>query len=577
MNDGIQIGRDKLTGRPFYLPFDSFGVHYHLVGATGKGKTTFLIALLAGLLCHPLYRRVGVFILDRMGGFSMAIKRFIASKYCPESVRRRFLCIETANEDRVVTLYPFEHRTEAELNFRVDHATELVVRGLEETNIGAMPRFKLWTGHTFQSDAALRLSLADSQYFLVRGPHRRRLVEMLPEHLRYDWLEILDARGSQEMTLLESSRNRLRPFWAYKIPRAQFGSTVNRMDVLHWLRSGAIVLVDLSPQGRVSDHMADCQAGMILNEILSTVRSLPPGEVYKHLLILDEFQRYIGPDIYNAIPEMRQKGTGCVFSHQSFSQLEHNGYDLTDLIFQAQNRVMFGVGGPDAAILAEEIASLKYNPKLLKDEIRHRSQRVVGHQVVELTGRARQTSDGTSWGDKDSVTYAPGGVSLPTRGEGTQHGGSRTNGETISTSEHLVPLHEEFEQVASRNYYTFDEQKKLIEKELRGKRPGEADIILANDSGVYDVEVEAFGPGHLRLDWHEVERRLPGVVDEYLAFLDRNFALPCFVSPEQVELEARLRLKELLQPRIELLADDPLVINGATREVLMTVEANPMD
>ncbi len=577
MIDGIPIGRDKHTGRSFVLPFSSFGVHYHLVGATGKGKTTFLIALLAGLLCHPTCRRMGVFILDRMGGFSMAIKRFVASKYCPESVRKRFIYIETANEDRVVTLYPFEHRTEAELNFRVDHATELVVRGLEETNVGAMPRFKLWTGHTFQSDAALRLSLSDSQYFLVRGPHRRRLVEMLPERLRYDWLEILDARGSQETTLLESTRNRLRPFWAYKIPRAQFGSTVNRMDVLDWLKSGAVVLFDLSPQGRVSDHMADCQAGMILNEILNTVRSLPPGEVYRHLLVLDEFQRYIGPDIYNAIPEMRQKGTGCLFSHQSFSQLERNGYNLTDLIFQAQNRVMFGVGGPDAAILAEEIASLKYDPKLLKEEIRHRSQRLVGHQIVELTSRGRATADGTNWGDKDSVNYPAGGVGSPTRGEGSQRGGSRTNTETTTTSQHLLPVHEEFDQVASRNYYTYDEQKKLIEQTLRSKPPGEAAIILANDSGVYDVEVEAFGPGHLGLEWHEIERRVPSVADEYQRFLEHNFALPCFVSPEQVEREAGLRLEALLRPRIELRADTPVVVDGATGEVMMPVEANPLD
>jgi len=67
--------------------------------------------------------------------------------------------------------------------------------------------------------------------------------------------------------------------------------------------------------------------------VLTTARSLPLGVRFPTFLILDEFQRFVGPDLEPAIPEVRQLGIKLVLSHQSLSQLKRGDIDLTNLIF----------------------------------------------------------------------------------------------------------------------------------------------------------------------------------------------------------------------------------------------------
>src|SRR5205807_6234474 len=118
--------------------------------------------------------------------------------------------------------------------------------------------------------------------------------------------------------------------------------------------------------------------------ILANARSLPVTERYPTYLFLDEFQNFVGPDMESALPEVRQLDIRLILSHQSFSQLERGDYDLTSMIFQAQSRMIFGVQGEDADILAHELASLTFDPGRIKEENYVRRQRLAGHRIVEL-------------------------------------------------------------------------------------------------------------------------------------------------------------------------------------------------
>ena len=42
----IYLGTNAETGKRFYVPPDSFETHWHIIGATGKGKTTAIEAIL---------------------------------------------------------------------------------------------------------------------------------------------------------------------------------------------------------------------------------------------------------------------------------------------------------------------------------------------------------------------------------------------------------------------------------------------------------------------------------------------------------------------------------------------------
>jgi len=61
---GILLGKDIETGGHVRLPHSSFTTHYHLIGGTGKGKTTALHTILYPLLLY--LSNTSVFIFDRL-------------------------------------------------------------------------------------------------------------------------------------------------------------------------------------------------------------------------------------------------------------------------------------------------------------------------------------------------------------------------------------------------------------------------------------------------------------------------------------------------------------------------------
>src|SRR5947209_9842329 len=183
-----------------------------------------------------------------------------------------------------------------------------------------------------------------------------------------------------------------------------FGTTRNGLDVFRFMREGKIVLLNLASYNRISPQLADAIGGLVINEVLATARALPPWERHPTFLLLDEFQRFVGPDVEEALPEVRQLQLKLILAHQSLAQLKRGDLDLTTMIFQAQSRLIFGLSGEDATLLGEEPASLQFDPMKIKDEIRVRRQKVIGHRVVKLSSWSNSDSDLMSWNETFGTT-----------------------------------------------------------------------------------------------------------------------------------------------------------------------------
>src|SRR5438270_7028061 len=97
----VLLGRDRVTGRKVHVPKKSFDTHWHLIGGTGKGKTTAIHTMLHSLLLNPVDADCW-FILDRMGNLSHELLLWMASDFCTEDVRQRLVYIEPAREDVVI-------------------------------------------------------------------------------------------------------------------------------------------------------------------------------------------------------------------------------------------------------------------------------------------------------------------------------------------------------------------------------------------------------------------------------------------------------------------------------------------
>ena len=137
----VRLGRNNQTGKPVGIPSDSFTTHYHLIGGTGKGKTTAIQTILQQLLIDPF--EVDCHILfDRLGGMSHDLLLWMASDFCTPEVRDRLVYIEPSNEDYVLGFNPLLYSTDGEGYYKVQRATEIVLRAWESTNIEAMPRLR---------------------------------------------------------------------------------------------------------------------------------------------------------------------------------------------------------------------------------------------------------------------------------------------------------------------------------------------------------------------------------------------------------------------------------------------------
>ncbi len=610
------LGRDVETGKKLYVPSDSFKTHWHLIGATGKGKTTAIEALL-----HQLFvvrERSTHFIFDRMGSFSFSLLRFFSSPYCPQWVKDRVLYLDAAREDLILPFNPLLYDTISHGYYKVSRACEVILRAWSSQNIQEMPRLARWLFNAMWACAQLGLTVADCAHLLMPGsPYHDAILNMLPPLLRAEWAEIQNARGSEGGRILESSRNRIKIFNEFPILRYIFGSIRNLLDIPRLLRESRIVVIDLSPKNRLSPQAADAIGGMILNEILATLRSLPWDIRFPVYMWLDEFQRFVGKDIEEAIPEIRQLAGRMILSHQSFSQLVQGEADLSSLIWQPQSRMVFGSQGDDAELLANEIASLKFDPKKIKDDMYTRRQLLKEHKIIQLKSWSESESDSQTWQTTYGSNWSASNVASRASGwnhsdssslsralnasarentigsgrangqsgsnsqsqsngtggsEGSGQGGSKSSSTSRSFGESLLPVYDEFLELSKRTYYSFEEQRALWAQQIRLLKTGESLVKMVNDPNLYRVNVQRHAPGYLGLEIEQLIRRFPAAFESVERFIEQNYSQDFFVSPSVIERETEERLQRLLNPVVRIPA---LPVAGIVLDQAGEIE-NPM-
>jgi hypothetical protein len=200
----IQLGTEVNTGRECIIPTRKLRQHLHLIGGTGKGKTTAIHTILHRILAHP-HHQTAVFIIDRMGNLSDELLLWMASPFCPEYVRKRLVYIEPARAGLVCPLHPLSYTSEANAYYRVKRATELILRSWTGQDIQLMARLARWTYYVFMSTAYLNLALSDSWHFLEpkESQHHHALINRLPARLQAKWKEMHDDPKKRSLDYLD--------------------------------------------------------------------------------------------------------------------------------------------------------------------------------------------------------------------------------------------------------------------------------------------------------------------------------------------------------------------------------------
>lgn len=558
----LLLGRDKKTRRSVFLDRKTFDTHYHLIGATGTGKSTAILQLLFSLLRDPR-RRACVFLIDCMGGLSHAVLRWIASRrHCPDHVRERLVYIEPANEDYVLPFHQLDHHSEANLYYQIERTMETILRGRRMQDIASMMRLRRWLFNLLLAAALLRYPLGVCKYLLHPGSNEHRgFLRQIPDELRHEWSEILNARGGEAIRTLDSTRNTLAPFYNSSILHRMSSTLRNHHDVTRFIDERRVVVWNISTgDNQFPGHLASTTGGFVVNDILSTARHLasigrPATDTF---VILDEFQNYVNQDLYEAIPTVRQWGLKLLLAHQSFAQLKQgDDLDLSSIVYQLRSRLMFANDADDADRLAHEIAMLQFDPYLIKDQIITHRQRVAGYQKVLLHGDSTGRSDADSWNEQqsygdsaaDAYTYLPGGITASrretagtNRSRAATEGGSRSTTQTHSTSESLIPVHEDVAEVTNRTYQGFEELRTIKGGDIRKLSTGDCLAKFVNDPQVYGIGVQ-----------RPPIPDSPQIQEAVEELKEQNFQSDIFLPAAQVDREAEeIRQRLLTGPVISV-------------------------
>ena len=549
----IILGTDCETKQQVTVEPDLFRTHFHLIGATGTGKTTAIHTMLRPLLADPS-PKCALFLVDPMGNLSRDLLLWIANdRLCPEHVRRRLLYIEPAREDLVLPFNPLLHTSDDHLYYQAGRAVEIMLRAWASQNIEEMPRLRRWMFASFFSVAAMGLPISACRWLLTPGtPEHVAMLSKLPRDLQGQWSEILNARGSEAVRILESTRNRLAPFFESGILRRMFGSTTSRFDVARFIRERRIVIINVASLGKLDQHIASTIGGLAVNEVIQTARNMRPSEVNPTYLLLDEFQNFVSDDLFEALPIVRQLGLRLILSHQSFAQLERGEIDLTQMIWQARSRLMFANDAEDADLLAHELATLTYDPMKLKEILYSHRQRVAGHRrewlknvgSTSTSSTARDRGKSSASGQNDGESLSPNKYQ-PTKSSGSSNTVTETesekeaesHGSSAGESETLVPILEEIEEIASKNYSSFDEQKVEWAKRLRTSPTGRAFGKFKDDSRLYEIDID-----------HHPITETKGLLQKYDELLAKNFELEFFQSKAAAEIEGEQLRALVLNP-----------------------------
>ncbi|QDT45180.1 Type IV secretion-system coupling protein DNA-binding domain protein [Gimesia alba] len=563
----IQLGVDRLTDSQINIEPDQFRTHFHLIGATGSGKSTAIQTLLRPILMQPRSEMCALFLIDPMGNLSRDLLGWMANeRICPQHVRDRLVYIEPAREDIIMPFNPLSHTSEANRYYQTMRSVDIVLRAWAAQDVSQQPRLLQWTYKAFCAAAMMGLPIAMCKHLLHPGsPEHEAILNRIPGDIRFHWNDILGARGSEAVRILESTRNRLDPFFESTNLRRMFGCTRSLFDCERFIKERRIVILNLGKYGRLPGFVADTIGALALNEIVETASRLSTNAgkqaVDPTYVVMDEFQKYVSVDIEDALPTVRQMGLRLILAHQSFAQLDREDVDLTQMIWQARSRLMFANNARDADIIADELTKLTYESRKIKDILKSKKQLIIGYRKEWLetesststrsTSNMEQNSTGYSQSSGESIppeTYRPTKSKKDGRNSSTSKGHTHADstGNTSGRSESNVPIHDTFEEISNITYESFEEQSLQWGKQIRGLQTGEAFGMFAGDPDVHFVNVDY-------LPIYD-SPQLREAVD---ALIEKNFESDFFISASEADREIEQYRKQLLQvPPIQLSDQD---------------------
>ncbi len=351
LGQGLTLGENVHLGarQKVALSPDQRMRHLYVVGASGTGKSTFLL----NLIQQDVEAGHGVAVLDPHGDLADAV-------------------LSRVPEKRIADVVLFDPADEAfPIGFNILAAHSELERVLLSSDLVAVFR-RLSTSWGDQMNSVFANAilaflesstggtLVDLRHFLVDPKFRASFLATVqdPEIVYYWQKEFPLLKGNPQAPIL----TRLDAFLRPKLVRNMVGQRSNRLDFRSIMDEGKIVLAKLS-HGAIGEENSYLLGALLVAKLHQTALSRQEQEVRERrdfFLYADEFQHFATPSMASLLAGVRKYRLGLTLAHQELRQLGGRTDEVASAaLTNAATRVVFRVGDADVKSLADGFADFE--------------------------------------------------------------------------------------------------------------------------------------------------------------------------------------------------------------------------
>ena len=317
--------------------------HTYLIGASGTGKSTLMLSMIA----QDLEQGNGLAVLDPHGDL---VDDIIAR-------------IPDHRLSDVILFDPSDEQYPVGFNILSAHS-ELERTLLSSDLVGVFRRLSTSFGDQMVSvlgNAVLAFlestqggTLLDLRRFLVDASFRKRFLSTVtdPEVVYFWECEFTLLKGTPQAPLLTRLDTFLRP----KTIRYMVAQKNDRLDFRAIMDKRKILLAKLS-QGAIGEENSYLLGSLLVAKINQAAMMRQDEDKESRApfyLYIDEFHNFVTPSIASILSGARKYGLGLTLAHQDMRQLRSRSEDaLSAVLGNAYTRVVFRVGDSDARTLAD--------------------------------------------------------------------------------------------------------------------------------------------------------------------------------------------------------------------------------
>ena len=366
----ITLGVDD-AGRALKIDDKPRLEHMHVIGATGCGKSTFLL----NDILQDIARGRGVCVLDPHGSHPDSllnmVLRFLKDHQWFAS--RRVHIIAPNIRELVVGLNPLAPLPDTDPAVIAGAMIEAFSRVWGDEDTHKTPTTRRILRNTFIALAECGRPLADAAKLLdYEDPEglRLELIDKVKNRSARSELKRIEdlskqPRGFSEFdTTVLGPTNRLAEFLACEAIHLMFSTTReadqpdNTIDLLDIMNRGHILLVDLQDGGAVDEAATDLLGKIILRYLFMLMKRrkpyvLPGSTEQKYnpfFIYVDEAYRFLSGDVELLLTQARKFGIGVTLAHQYLGQLGKPGDQIYEAVRNStETKVVFRVKSPEEA------------------------------------------------------------------------------------------------------------------------------------------------------------------------------------------------------------------------------------